>query len=113
MSARPRFWCPPSGRIALDEGGFLVEPGGLFGAEQTLATYDEIDVYPCLVLLGEPGIGKSTELERAVAAAGDTTHHVDLGAVPDAVGLRRLVIESPAVVAWREGEGDLVLLLDA
>lgn len=113
MNGSPRYWCPPSGRIALDADGFLADPDAPFGFDQTLSTYDEIDQHRCLVLLGEPGIGKTTEVERAVASAEDRVHHVDLGAVADAEGLRRRVVEAPAVVAWREGEGELFMFLDA
>ncbi len=66
-----------------------------------------------MVLLGEPGIGKTTEVDRAVADAGERTHHVDLGTVADPEGLRRQVIEAPAVTVWREGDGELVMFLDA
>lgn len=113
MNGTPRYWCPPTGRIALDAGGFLADPIEPFGLVQTLSTYDEIDEHRCLVLLGEPGIGKTTELERAVAEAGDRAHRVDLGAVADPEGLRRQVGEAPAVTAWREGDGELVMFLDA
>src|SRR2546425_541601 len=34
-----------------------------------LVTLEEVAAQPCLVLLGEPGIGKSTELQRALAKA--------------------------------------------
>src|SRR5919106_4680685 len=113
MNGSPRYWCPPTGRIALDPGGFLADPSDPFGVDQTLSTYDEIDQHHCLLLLGEPGIGKTTELERAVADAGDRAHQVDLGAVADPEGLRRRVIEAPTVTAWREGDGELFMFLDA
>lgn len=113
MNGSPRYWCPPTGRIALDGGGFLADPSDPFGFDQTLSTYDEVDHHRCLVLLGEPGIGKTTELERAVARAGDRAHRVDLGAVADPEGLRRAVIEAPTVTAWREGDGELFMFLDA
>jgi replication-associated recombination protein RarA len=113
MNGTPRYWCPLTGRIALDAGGFLADPRDPFGFDQTLSTYDEADQHRCLVLLGEPGIGKTTELERAVVLAGARAHRVDLGAVADPEGLRRQVIEAPAVTAWREGDGELFMFLDA
>ena len=72
-----------------------------------------MDVNSCLVLLGEPGIGKTTELERAVVVAGENAHYVDLGAVPDAETLRLLIVDAPPVRTWRAGDGSLVLFLDA
>lgn len=113
MNGRSRYWCPPTGRIALDDDGFLAEPSGPFGFDQTLSTYEEMDHHRCLVLLGEPGIGKTTELERAVARAGDQAHRVDFGAVADPGGLRRQVIESPVVRAWRDSDSQLIMFLDA
>lgn len=102
MHGGPRFWCPPAGRIALDGGGFLADPADPFGVDQTLATYDGIDHHRCLVLLGEPGIGKTTEVDRAVARAGERAHRVDFGAVADPEGLRRPVTEAPAVAGTNE-----------
>ncbi|MFN2629632.1 MAG: hypothetical protein ABR569_13505 [Gaiellaceae bacterium] len=48
MTGSSRYWCPPTGRIALDGGGFLADPGDPFGFDQTLSTYDEIDHHRCL-----------------------------------------------------------------
>ncbi|MEO1267872.1 MAG: hypothetical protein AAFX99_07220, partial [Myxococcota bacterium] len=53
-----RFFAPRGSRPMLDEDGFLhVE------ATSKLATYDTLRGVPCLIILGEPGIGKSTVLE--------------------------------------------------
>ncbi|MBH23954.1 MAG: hypothetical protein CMH57_05745 [Myxococcales bacterium] len=53
-----RFFTRRGSRPVLDEDGFLrVE------ASATLTTYDTMRDVPCLLVLGEPGIGKSTVLE--------------------------------------------------
>lgn len=61
-----RFWVPRDGQLALDDDGFLANPEGKLGP---LRNPDALPVETvlsrrCAVLLGEPGIGKSTELER-------------------------------------------------
>jgi predicted NACHT family NTPase len=61
-----RFWCPRSSQINLADGGYLYNPDEKSGLayNQDLVTLEEIADVPCLVLLGEPGIGKSHELEN-------------------------------------------------
>ena len=61
-----RFWCPRSGRINLDYNGYLWDPEGEWGKvhNPNLVSLEEIADIPCLILLGEPGIGKSDELEK-------------------------------------------------
>lgn len=61
-----RFWCPRSGRINLDYDGYLWDPEGEWGKvhNPNLVSLEEIFDIPCLILLGEPGIGKSDELEK-------------------------------------------------
>lgn len=61
-----RFWCPQSGSINLADGGFLYDPKAEWGKAYNpdLVTLEEITDIPCLVLLGEPGVGKSQELEN-------------------------------------------------
>ena len=64
-----RYWIPRDGRLNFDSQGFLVPPAadadwakhwpaGTVGFEELLKC-------PCLVLLGEPGIGKSTAIRQA------------------------------------------------
>lgn len=68
-----RFWCPPTGVIALTAEGYLADPEGptFLGRSDNPAArpFDALAEVPCLVLLGEPGLGKTTELEAQVAHA--------------------------------------------
>ena len=61
-----RFWCPRIGSINLADGGYLSNPDEEWGkaCNPDLLTLEEISDIPCLVLLGEPGIGKSRELDK-------------------------------------------------
>ena len=59
-----RLWAPEGRPALLDESGLL--PEGLLGAENPdLASFRELGSYRCLVLLGEPGAGKSDALAEA------------------------------------------------
>ncbi|GAB4138873.1 MAG: hypothetical protein Fur0046_13680 [Cyanobacteria bacterium J069] len=61
-----RFWCPRSENINLADGGYLYDPDAEWGKAYNpdLVSLEAIADVPCLVLLGEPGIGKSQELEN-------------------------------------------------
>ncbi len=118
-----RFWVPNDEAPDVDADGFLEEPfylnrGNLLvhlRNRSALATGD-LDDIPCLVLLGEPGIGKSTELERAVAHAeanGQRLHHVKLGSIGSEYGFDKRLLEHPNVQGWREHATPLTLFLDA
>lgn len=60
-----RFWCPRSGSIH-PNGGYLDDPDTEWGKAHNpeLVSLEVIADVPCLVLLGEPGIGKSRELDN-------------------------------------------------
>jgi hypothetical protein len=63
-----RFWCPREGRIQLDEDGFLLEPESEVAAyyDPGVVPFEKIAALPCLALLGEPGLGKSTARDSEV-----------------------------------------------
>jgi hypothetical protein len=70
---------------------------------------------PCLILLGEPGLGKSFAIADAVAElrhAGHAVHLVDLGAYDEGASLVGAIVESPTWREWRESEDVLYLFLD-
>lgn len=77
-----RFWVPRDGRARLDADGFLADPESPTRWLPTDArAWSHFEHVPCLVLLGEAGLGKSTALqaiEGTVRAAGGATLRVDL-----------------------------------
>lgn len=59
-----RFWCPPDALLHLESDGFLTDCENTYGkmfAPETKG-FQEIEKTHCLILLGEPGIGKSTAM---------------------------------------------------
>jgi predicted NACHT family NTPase len=58
-----RFWSLRTAKINFDEQGYLADPewGQYYNPE--LVDLEAIADIPCLVLVGEPGIGKSKEME--------------------------------------------------
>ncbi|PEN09634.1 hypothetical protein CRI93_02575 [Longimonas halophila] len=105
--------------------GFLVDPGRrsryfryVSQQEEALVPIDEIDV-PCAVLLGEPGIGKTTEVEALTQKIRDENRpyqrvlHVELGMITGYSALQGELLDAPEIKAWKQGEIDLTLVLDA
>ncbi len=69
----------------------------------------------CLVLLGEPGLGKSHAIEDAVAEhrqSGDAMHLVNLGAYEDGESLIGAIVDEATWREWRESDDLLCLFLD-
>jgi hypothetical protein len=56
-----RFWSTPGGVLNLSDNGFLVDPDGEYGTalNPDVVPWDSLSATPFLILLGEPGIGKS------------------------------------------------------
>ncbi len=117
-----RFWNPREGRVNLSDGGFLVDPDQEWGSAMNpdVVPFPAITRFPCLILLGEPGIGKSTALrsehdraERGAAMPGVKSLWVDLGAYQTDSLLHQDVFESAALCSWRQGTDHLDLFLDS
>jgi|GEM_PF-6391349 len=96
-----RHWKPLSGAVEL-----CLSPDGY-----TLA---ELAEKRCLVLIGEPGIGKTTCVQQYVR--GETKHHchcIDLRSVTTDVGLKEKIRNNEEIRKWRQGNYELELFLDS
>ena len=114
-----RFWYPSGTVPNLSDEGFLTNPAGEYGRflNPNLWSLDHFDSEPILLLLGEPGAGKSTDLKRAYSrVATDAelglSHWVNLGTIGSDSGLRQ-IFQSPIIKSWLCGSQHLTLFLDS
>lgn len=66
-----RFWYPKGGTCKLDFAGYLDDPESSYAhiTNPEVVPFEAISGTPCLILLGEPGSGKSTAMEQAFEEA--------------------------------------------
>jgi predicted NACHT family NTPase len=117
-----RFWIARTGTVDLSDSGFLADPTNplLRFNDTKPMPLDELTDYRALVLLGEPGIGKSTTLleeahRRVQQAHGEdtTSIHIDLRAYSSESLLHKKLFESAEFLTWAQGTSQLVLHLDS
>ena len=84
-----RFWCPREGQYSLADRGYLVDPTTETGKleQEDVCSFEDVSQVQCLILLGEPGIGKSTalnaerfDIEHRAERVGEKTFWIDLEA---------------------------------
>jgi len=98
-----------------------VDPDGEYGASfnPDVKSFDKIAETPCLILLGEPGTGKSTALleHRKTTDSSlltpDRSLWIDLRAFQTDIRLIQGIFEHPTFVTWRNGTHRLHLFLDS
>jgi hypothetical protein len=115
-----RFWIPHTGVLDLSDAGFLRDPVDDYFGPDVLRPLSELMGYRALALLGEPGVGKSSELKREHVRIGALAEdarpqsiYVDLKVSSSEEALRRRIFEAPAFEAWKAGAGHLILHLDS
>lgn len=60
-----RYWCPIDEPYYIDRNGYLIDPSySDFSANSHLIENPFQRSENCIILLGEPGIGKTTEMEK-------------------------------------------------
>lgn len=117
-----RFWCPRSGHLSLADGGYLADPDDKwsYAHNPELVTFTAISQKPCLILLGEPGIGKSRVLEveqhkldHELQDTKDETLSLNLRSFKDENRLVNKLFESQKFKNWLIGKHQLYIFLDS
>lgn len=106
----PRFFRSLDVPPASGDGGFLpdvdTDIGRAFAKESR--RIEELLKYPCLVILGEPGIGKSTVMEERKKGLPPEAEFYDLRFAPATA-----VLGSEGLRRWQIGDGPFHLVIDS
>ena len=116
-----RFWCPITGKLKFDYLGFLADPEDYgYITNPEVVPFTDISHIPCLVLLGEAGIGKTTaakqEYEQRLEQVRDSDDEClwfELGEYDTDTRLCQKIFENEIVQTWRKGSHKLYLFLDS
>ncbi|MEH2314514.1 MAG: CHAT domain-containing protein [Nostoc sp.] len=117
-----RFWCSRSGHIDLRDGGYLVNPDSEWGhfCKSDSVAFETIFEMPCLVLLGEAGMGKTTATEQAYhqvshkfSGSENVCLWFRLGDYDSDKQLCDAIFRDETLQAWRKGTNKLHLFLDS
>jgi len=112
-----RFWCPRTAQINLGDRGYLADPTSDWGKQYNpeLVELEAIADVPCLILLGEPGIGKSKAINKAreIQACEQKSLPLDLHSYGSENRLIENLFESSEFRAWVEGNYPLYVFLDS
>ncbi len=117
-----RFWCPRTGSFDLSDGGYLTNPDSEWGHlyNPDVKSFESITTIPCLILLGEPGIGKSQAMQTAqnaiydkIKEVGDQILCLDLRSYGSEDRLIRNLFENPTFLSWAREKHRLHVFLDS
>lgn len=117
-----RFWYPYPGRIPLAYDGFLEDllQQPSYSGSSNLVTLEQLVSSQVLILLGEPGLGKSQALKDAhstvkakVEANGHQTLFLDLAGCDNSYRLDKDLFLHPAIAEWQRSDYHLYLFLDS
>jgi hypothetical protein len=117
-----RFWCRFGGPIHVGDQvqGFLTDPEGKFTKlyNPELFTLDQLATESCLILCGDPGIGKSTVIQQhkdaLKSSLGERGHLIliDFRDVPSDSAFNRWTFDSTEWQRWRASTDKLLLVVD-
>jgi predicted NACHT family NTPase len=116
-----RYWISRGSSFTPDDG-YLLDPDSKWGEQfnPNAISFERIADCECLVLLGEPGIGKSKEIdqhwqivEKESKEKGSIILKFDLRDYQTDIMLHRDIFEHPEFLSWLRGNHQLYLFLDS
>jgi len=112
-----RYWLERGGSISFLDQGFVYDPAAEGGKNVNpgLAPLSIEPEISCTILLGEPGTGKSSELDLLSSRVPslDTTLALNLRSFGDETRFVNAVFENRQIRKWKAGKGTLHLFLDS
>jgi len=117
-----RFWCKWEGKYLLTDDGYLYDPESeRFGDRcPDVVSFQSISNNHCLILLGEPGMGKTSAMneeektiDSSIEVSGGKTLRIDLNSISARSDLSKKLFESKAIQDWVKGEYPLHIFLDS
>ncbi|MGI4735829.1 MAG: NACHT domain-containing protein [Janthinobacterium lividum] len=115
----------PTDRAASDKFHYEIESSGYIPAVElgpglvTLPIGIALDTigneHLCTILLGEPGIGKSSEWKKLREKLSEESRHLflDLGSFTSEEILKQEIVDDPNVVEWKQDDSILTIWLDS
>jgi hypothetical protein len=114
-----RFWYQPDTTVNRDAGGYLIDPESTqYPGNPDILPFEDISSNQCLILLGEPGAGKSHSLYSEYksiqkdAAENVKAYWLDLRTRGEGALVQELR-EGHEIAGWVENKHDLHLFLDS
>jgi len=117
-----RYWCSWDGKYLLTDEGYLHDPESNYLMEKypDVVSFQSISKKHCLILLGEPGIGKTSAMneeaeaiDSGIDASGGKTLRIDLNSISVGLDLSKKLSENDAIHDWIESEYPLHIFLDS
>ena len=122
MYSLKRFWCLWEGEYRLTDEGYLYDPESdpLGNLCPDIVPFQSISQSQCLILLGEPGIGKTSALnaeaksiDAEIKTAGGRTLRLDLSLITSDTDLSENLFKSKIFKDWTKSEYKLHIFLDS
>jgi len=117
-----RFFYARGGKIRFQDNGFIYDIESAYGnlANPDVKRFEDIISFPCLILIGEPGIGKSVTLSQGYDRIktqfepdGHCVEWFDLRGYGNENRLNRDLFETQRFKDWLSGSHELHLFLDS
>lgn len=113
-----RRWHPRYATTSSGERQARLENLGALQDATKPVYFDDIRHIPCLILIGEPGIGKTealrNEYSKLISAnPADEVDFIDIEGVNNSEALEKKVFSNPIFVSWENGTHKLTIFIDS